>query len=92
MKQVSEEELKYAFEGNVIRLTEYGLKRWRIAYPMIEDLIPELQKADDYYTQNPLPDGKWFFPVSCWLARANENLRRKREPRRGVHIPGGGWA
>jgi hypothetical protein len=33
--------------------------------------MAELQKADDYYAETPPKDGKWFFPVSRWLARAH---------------------
>ena len=65
----------YSFEGTTIKLTEHGLRRWRIAYPGITDLMAELQKADDYYTENPPKDGKWFFPVSRWLA--NENAKHR---------------
>jgi hypothetical protein len=65
----------YAFEGTTIKLTEHGLRRWQIAYPGIPDLRAELQKADDYYTENPPKDGKWFFPVSRWLA--NENAKHR---------------
>jgi len=66
---------EFAFEGTTIKLTEYGLRRWKIAYPGIPDLMAELQKADDYYTSNPPKDGKWFFPVSRWLA--NENAKHR---------------
>ena len=66
---------EYSFEGTTIKLTEHGLRRWQISYPGIPDMMAELQKADDYYTENPPKDGKWFFPVSRWLA--NENAKHR---------------
>ena len=64
----------YAFEGQTIRLTQPDLDRWRHAYTHIADIIAELTAADDFYTQNPPKDGKWFFAASNWLRRANEQI------------------
>lgn len=64
---------EYAFEGQVIKLTDYGYQKWRKSYSRIPDLMAELQKADDYYTVHPPRDNRWFFPVSRWLA--NENAK-----------------
>ncbi len=60
-----------AFVGRVIRLDVRAFERWRKAYHRIPDLSAELTKADDYYNENPIDDGKWFFPVSRWLDRAH---------------------
>lgn len=71
----------FAFVGKIIRLKEDDFARWRKAYSAIPDLIAELTKADDYYSENPPPGGKWFFPVSQWLAKAHrEALRRDADP------------
>ena len=77
------------FKGRVIRLKTADFAVWRERYHHIPDLMAELQKADDYYAETPPKDGKWFFPVSRWLARAHteagqEGGRRtgRRDPRR----------
>lgn len=68
--------VRYAWQGRIIRLTQPDYDRWRKSYPDIPDFDAELQAADDYYHENPPADGKWFFPVSNWLKRANNNPSR----------------
>jgi hypothetical protein len=60
-----------AFEGQVVRVTAEQLARWRKAYPLI-DVMAMLQVCDDYYSQRPPADGKWFFRVSRWLHEEND--------------------
>lgn len=75
----------YVFEGNTVRLTKDSFDKWRASYKAIPDLRAELQAADDYYTENPPRDGKWFFPVSRWLAKANADaVERKEQANYGV--------
>lgn len=62
----------YAFNGRVVRLKQEDLDRWRKAYPAIVDIRAVLQSADDYYSENPPKDGKWFFPVSRWLQKEHD--------------------
>jgi hypothetical protein len=81
---------EFAFVGKVVRLTSSDYSRWASAYSAIPDLMAELTKADDYYSENPPPDGKWFFPVSKWLEREHAAaMRGKDDPDakiyRGVH-------
>lgn len=64
-------EKKYAFEGQTIRLSPAQIEKWRVAYPALPDIEAVLQSADDYYTEHPPADGKWFFRVSRWLAAEN---------------------
>lgn len=71
----------YAFEGETIRLSKQHFDKWRESFRAIPDLRAELQAADDYYTENPPRDGKWFFPVSRWLAKANAEASERREQR-----------
>jgi len=59
------------FDGRVIHLAATDYAAWRDRYHHIPDMMAELQKADDYYAETPPKDGKWFFPVSRWLARAH---------------------
>ena len=66
---------KYVFEGQIIKLTQEQYDRWAKAYPHIPDLTACLHTADSYYTENPPRDGKWFFPVSRWLERANAEAK-----------------
>lgn len=68
---------RYAFEGRVIRLDQSDLNRWRESYPAIPDITAVLQSADDYYSENPPKDGKWFFPVSRWLQKENDQWGEK---------------
>lgn len=65
----------YAFEGSIIRLKLEQLAKWKVAYKNISDWPATLTKADDYYSQNPPKDGKWFFPLSGWLERENKQSR-----------------
>lgn len=68
----------FAFVGRVIRLKVSDYSRWAKAYHAIPDLSAELTKADDFYSENPPPDGKWFFPVSRWLEKAHEDARKPK--------------
>jgi hypothetical protein len=79
---------KYAFEGSIVRITTAQLENWQRAYPDLPDVLAELQAADDYYSQRPPPDGKWFFPVSRWLK--NENAKRV-ERRRAAERERDSW-
>lgn len=77
----------FRFDGNVIKLTTKDYERWRSAYPYIDDFEATLQTIDDYYTDNPIADGKWFFRVSRWLGKENrEGLERQRTYKFGI-----GW-
>ena len=67
----------YAWQGQVIHLSQAQLDSWRRSYPHIPDLQAVLQKADDYYAENPPPDGKWFFRVSRWLGEDNAKHAEK---------------
>jgi hypothetical protein len=67
----------YVFEGRLVRLDQPAYDRWRKAYPAIPDLPAALQAADDYYSENPPKDGKWFFPVSRWLQREHEQCTER---------------
>jgi uncharacterized protein YdaU (DUF1376 family) len=69
-----------AFAGRIIRVTVADLEKWRLAYPNVSDFTAELTKADDYYTEHPTKDGKWFFQVSKWLDRANKDAGKARSP------------
>lgn len=62
-----------AFVGRVIRLKASDYDRWRRTYHAIPDFVAELTKADDFYSESPPKDGKWFFPVSKWLDRAHKD-------------------
>lgn len=71
----------FVFVGNVIRLKRDQRDKWAQSYPAIPDLMAELQKADDYYTANPLNDPKkWIWPVSRWLDRAHKEALEKSRP------------
>jgi hypothetical protein len=54
------------------------LDRWRKAYPAIPNILATLQVCDDHYSGNPPPDGKWFFRVSRWLCKENNEEAAKR--------------
>lgn len=66
-----------AFIGKVVKLNTPDFNKWKQAYPHVPDLLAELQAADDYYAETPPKGGKWFFPVSNWLKRANERALGK---------------
>lgn len=68
---------RYAFEGRVAKVSHADLDRWRESYPAIPDITAALQSADDYYSENPTKDGKWFFQVSRWLQKENDQWGEK---------------
>jgi hypothetical protein len=75
-----------AFVGKVIRLTVGDFDRWAKRYHLVPDMLAELTLADDYYSENPPKDGKWFFSVSKWLERAhNETLKPKADPDAAIY-------
>lgn len=74
---------KFVWQGRVIRLTEPDYSRWRQAYSAIPDFNAALQAADDYYSENPPKDGKWFFPVSNWLKRDQQQFMAEKQKANG---------
>lgn len=75
----------YAWPGQIIRLAQAQIDKWRAAYPHIPDLEAVLQKADDYYAENPPPKGKWFFRVSRWLEGENAKHAERRKAAERQH-------
>ena len=69
----------YAFEGDVIRLTDNDFIKWRQFYSAIPDLVAVLATADAYYACNPPRDGKWYIPVRAWLLRENEKAMKQKK-------------
>ena len=69
----------YAWQGQIVRLSQAQLDKWRASYPYIPDLEAVLQKADDYYAENLPPEGKWFFRVSRWLEEENAKHAERRK-------------
>jgi hypothetical protein len=75
-----------AFVGRVIRLSAGDFDRWAKRYHLIPDMLAELTLADDYYSEHPPKDGKWFFSVSKWLERAhNDALKPKLDPDAAIY-------
>jgi len=75
-----------AFVGRVIRLSAGDFDRWAKRYHLIPDMLAELTLADDYYSEHPPKDGKWFFSVSKWLERAhNDALKPKVDPDAAIY-------
>ncbi len=73
---------QYAFEGRIIRLDQTQFERWKSTYNKIPDITATLQSADDYYSENPPKDGKWFFPVSRWLEKEHNRISAEEERQR----------
>jgi hypothetical protein len=69
----------YAYEGAIIRLKRDQFERWRKVYSAIPDLTAALEVADAYYAERPPKDGKWFFPVSRWLEKANAEAKTEKK-------------
>jgi hypothetical protein len=59
------------YSGSVIKLRRDQFDRWAKGYRHIPDLTAALEKADAYYSENPPPGGRWFFPVARWLEQEN---------------------
>jgi hypothetical protein len=84
-KSLSGAEKRYAFEGNLVRITPAQLEKWRVAYPALHDIDAVLQSIDDYYSENPPADGKWFFRASRWLAAENTKRADKQRQAEGAN-------
>jgi uncharacterized protein YdaU (DUF1376 family) len=67
------QKIKYVWEGTVGRLSASDYDRWREGCRNLSEheFRRELMKADAYYATNPPKDGKWFYPFSRWLAKAD---------------------
>lgn len=68
---------RYAFDGRIAKVSQADLDRWKSNYHAIPDFSAALQAADDYYSENPPKDGKWFFPVSRWLQKEHDQWGEK---------------
>ena len=63
----------YAFDGDVIRLTRADFEKFQREFKQLNgSLRTEITKADAYYRDNPPKNGKWWFPLNKWLAKANK--------------------
>lgn len=68
------------FRGAKIHVSQADYDRLRSQSPGIPDLMAELRKADAYYVENPRADGKYFFALTRWLVKANNDaLAASRE-------------
>lgn len=70
----------YVWEGRVIKLKRADYDRWKHAYPAIPDFAAALQAADDWYAENPKPNGKWFHAASGWLKNENQRALKGSYP------------
>jgi hypothetical protein len=69
-----------AFQGEVVpALTAEQVERWRKAYPLVPDIMAELQACDDFYATNPerLKGREPFWVTSAWLKRENAKHNTK---------------
>ena len=65
---------KYAFSGDVIRLTHTDYQKFQRKFKKLNgNFDRELTKADAYYRDHPPRDGKWYFPLTKWLAKAEQD-------------------
>lgn len=63
----------FRFEGEVIRLDDRDYTRLKRTFTHLNGSFEgELAKADAYYADNPPRDGKWWFQLSKWLAKADK--------------------
>lgn len=66
----------YVFKGKVIRLKQKDFERWEKSYPHVPDIVAELTAADEYFSENPSADGKWYFRASNWLKKASNEASK----------------
>lgn len=76
------DETPMGFVGRVVRLTRADYDDWRKTYCNVPDFDAELRTADNYYSETPPKNGKWFFAVSNWLKKAHE--QNKPKPKFGL--------
>ena len=63
---------KYAWQGNLIRLSVADFAKIKKNYKSIPDFEAELFAIDAYYTENPPKDGNWYWPMMGWLKREHQ--------------------
>lgn len=73
--------VQLAFDGAVLKVAPDQFERWRRSFRKIPDLCAALQVADDYYQENPAPDGKYLARCSRWLERRNDDWAEWTEKR-----------
>lgn len=75
---------QYAFEGNLIRLTQTDFDRWQESYHAIPDLRAELQSLDDFYHQELAGDArkKWYHRASTVLGKKHQSYLAEQQQRR----------
>jgi hypothetical protein len=82
---------KYAFHGDIIRLTQTNLDRWRESFSAIDDLTAELRTIDAKFVDDGVTD-KWFGKAAAWLRAKNERIRQERKSRDGSSWGAPGFA
>ncbi|WBV23814.1 helix-turn-helix domain-containing protein [Pantoea piersonii] len=76
---------RYAFEGNVVKLTHQDFESWRKLYANV-DLVYELQKLDIEFTHER--PKSWFVTASQKLSYQNKQAARRGElPLNGATQP-----
>ncbi len=74
----------YAFAGQVIRLNQSDLDRWKATYAAIPDLAAELTGIDAWLAGQPESKrSRWFHSVPSMLSKKHqERLEKQPRPRR----------
>ena len=73
----ADDEKKYAFEGEVIRLKQKDFDDWQRAYPDL-NIYAECVVRDSWLREQPESERKrWFMSTAAYFAKQNE--RRKRQ-------------
>ena len=78
IKNNSENEGDYFYQGDVFRLNNKDKDRWLKTYSNLNEktLMAECQKAEDYYKSKGNTDNL-FFKISKWLDRVNKQTKPK---------------
>lgn len=69
---------RYAFEGNVIKLTERDFNRWKASFGKL-DVPAELEGLDSWLVDHPEKQKSWFNVVSGALAKKQRETPEKQK-------------
>lgn len=77
-KRIEEELTKFAFEGEVIKLTHKDFDKWSSSFSALYDLKAELQALDDWFSkpENEAKRKSWFHMVSGILKK--EHIKQQK--------------
>lgn len=84
LEKIPKREARYAFEGQIVRLTQAHLDAWRSSFSAIPDIVAELTTIDAKFCDQGVDRKRWFGTAAAWLRQEHERrLRQAQAPAAG---------